>query len=156
MSTVTVLILCVASLISAVICVLALRITQTAKKRIFNYALFFFPATFVTSIFCEQHFKGEIVFSQQFSPDIETIKTDWEGISWGIYISSLPMSLNVITCQFAMERNMACPSLNDVYIFMYSHYLVFQSAHIFPCFPADLGCKMCWTRLFVLCSVSPL
>lgn len=42
MSTVTVLILCVASLISAVICVLALRITQTAKKRIFNYALFFF------------------------------------------------------------------------------------------------------------------
>lgn len=81
MSTVIVLILCVASLISAVIspCIQSLRITQTAKKkreffffflimRFLVFVLIF--ATFVTSIFCEQHFKGEIVSSQQFSPDL--------------------------------------------------------------------------------------
>lgn len=50
--------------------------TNCKKKRICFFLIMRFLvfvlifATFVTSIFCEQHFKGEIVLSQQFSPDL--------------------------------------------------------------------------------------
>lgn len=43
----------------------------------------------------------------------------------GIHLS-LPISLNVISCQFAKERNLARPFITDVFYVYRCHYLVFS------------------------------
>lgn len=112
MSAVIVLTLCVASLI---IFYSSRNVTQTVERKItmiqFSYSSCNFSCP---DLFCEQPF---IVWPRETEKDLER-KTNVYSLGGGVYMSSLPASLNGIKYQFALETNLACPSFSDVCTFI--------------------------------------